>query len=82
MPGYSGISFHQSLQRLIRKEIMGQTLAAIRIDRLLLALAITFLVVDTYPHPSLGPGLVESLITRGIVTLTPQGEEPQTFAGP
>jgi hypothetical protein len=76
MPGYSGISFHQSLQRLIRKEIMGQTLAAIRIDRLLLALAITFLVVDTYPHPNLGPGLVESLTQRGVAALVTQAEEP------
>lgn len=82
MPGLSGISFQKSAQRLIQEDVMGQTLTAIRIDRLLLALTITFLVVDTYPHPNLGPGLVQSLVTRGVNTLTPQGEESPIFAGP
>jgi hypothetical protein len=53
---------------------MSKTLTAIRIDRVLLALAITFLVVDTYPHPSLGPGLVESFSRWGLAALTAPGD--------
>jgi hypothetical protein len=61
---------------------MGQTLTEIRIDRLVLALIITFLVVDTYPHPNLGPGLLESLTQRGVTTLKVAGNKLQTFADP
>lgn len=41
---------------------MGNTLSNIRVSRLLLTLVTTFLIVDTFPHPNLGPGLIESLI--------------------
>ncbi len=41
---------------------MSNTLSNIRISRLLLALVTMFLIVDTFPHPNLGPGLIESVI--------------------
>ncbi len=50
---------------------MSRTLTAIRIDRLLLAFLITFLVVDTYPHPGLGPGAMESSLRWGLSVLAP-----------
>jgi hypothetical protein len=42
----------------------------IRINRLILAVAATVLLADTYPHPSLSAGLVETLGTRLQVALT------------
>ncbi|VEP14312.1 hypothetical protein H1P_2620003 [Hyella patelloides LEGE 07179] len=32
----------------------------IKLERLLLCFLITFLVADTYPHPNLGSGLIQS----------------------
>ena len=37
---------------------------SIKINRLFLAVIITFLVADTYPHPQLSPGLVETMGSR------------------
>jgi hypothetical protein len=37
---------------------------SIKINRLVIAIAITFLVADTYPHPQLSPGVVETLSSR------------------
>jgi hypothetical protein len=42
----------------------------IKINRLILAVAATFLVADTYPHPQLSPGLVETLGIRVHAMLT------------
>jgi hypothetical protein len=36
----------------------------VKMNRLFLAIAITFLVADTYPHPQLSPGLIETLGNR------------------
>ena len=33
---------------------------AIQLHRLVLAIAVTFLLADTYPHPELSPGAVET----------------------
>lgn len=41
----------------------------IKVHRLLLAFVLTFLVVDTYPHPSLSSGLIETLTHRTYVSL-------------
>lgn len=43
---------------------MLSSLRSIQSNRLVLALMLTFLLADTYPHPSLGPGLVETLIAQ------------------
>jgi hypothetical protein len=43
---------------------MGNPLTSIRISRVLLLLFIVFLSVDTVPHPSLGPGLIEGFIQQ------------------
>ena len=61
---------------------MGQTLTAIRFDRLLLALLLTFLVVDTYPHPSLGSGLIERLIRQGTANLRLQENTSSAIVEP
>ncbi len=48
---------------------------AIQLHRLVLAIAVTVLIADTYPHPQLSPGAVE---TNGhkVITLIqkPQAE--------
>ena len=40
---------------------------SIKLNRLFIAIAITFLVADTYPHPQLSPGVVETLSSRAKV---------------
>lgn len=37
-------------------------ITSIHLNRIILALLLTFLVADTYPHPELGPGLVASTL--------------------
>jgi hypothetical protein len=41
---------------------MAKLLRSIHVNRLIIAVAFTVLVADTVPHPSLGPGLIESEI--------------------
>jgi len=36
----------------------------IKLNRLLWAVGLTILMADTVPHPSLSPGVVESVISR------------------
>ena len=36
----------------------------IHLNRIFLALAITFLIADTYPHPNLSPGLIETMVNQ------------------
>lgn len=48
---------------------------SIKINRLVLAIAITFLVADTYPHPQLSPGVIETLGTRFQITLNQRIQE-------
>ena len=42
----------------------------IKFNRLVLAMAVTFLLADIYPHPNLSPGLVEGLSNRVHTALT------------
>ena len=43
---------------------MGTVWQSIRMGRLMLALMITFLIADTYPHPKLHPGVIETVILQ------------------
>jgi hypothetical protein len=47
----------------------------IQINRLVLAITITFLVADTYPHPQLSPGLIETLGTQIQIGLLELGQK-------
>lgn len=38
-------------------------LPKIKLRRLLLTLGLTFVIADTYPHPDLGPGLIQSTVS-------------------
>lgn len=50
---------------------MDALIAKIHPSRLLLALAITFLIADTYPHPNLSPGLIETVVIQ-LQQMAPQ----------
>ncbi|WP_017299719.1 hypothetical protein [Nodosilinea nodulosa] len=43
---------------------MAQLLRSVRINRLVIAVIFTVLVADTAPHPSLGPGLIQTEISQ------------------
>lgn len=45
----------------------------LKINRLILAIIITFIVADTYPHPNLAPGLVETLSRQAIARFAQSG---------
>lgn len=42
----------------------------IKLNRLILAIAITFVVADICPHPSLSPGFMETLGSRAVTLLS------------
>jgi hypothetical protein len=46
-----------------------ETALSIKVNRLILAILVTFLIADTYPHPHLAPGLIETLGIRINTTL-------------
>lgn len=52
------------------KRLAHLPLPAIKWRRLFLAIGVTFVVADTYPHPNLGPGVLQSAIAA--VTKTSQ----------
>lgn len=43
---------------------MHTLIQSIHLNRLLLALFLTFLIADTYPHPHLSPGLLETALEQ------------------
>ena len=45
-------------------------LPALKWHRLLIALGVTFIVADTYPHPNLPPGLIHTAIASVTETTT------------
>jgi hypothetical protein len=50
---------------------MAKVFRSIHFDRLAIAFAFTLLMADTVPHPSLGPGLIESEIQQIQQALRP-----------
>jgi hypothetical protein len=61
------------------KRLAQLPLPAIKWRRLFLAIAITFVVADTYPHPNLSPGVLQSAIAT--VTRTNQTTLDDLTAG-
>ncbi|MGF1570587.1 MAG: hypothetical protein ACFCVD_21350 [Nodosilinea sp.] len=55
---------------------MATVIRSIRFNRLALALVVTFFVADTFPHPALGPGLLETILSRGIRPSLPLSNVP------
>lgn len=51
---------------------MNATTFPLKLNRLIWAILITFVVADTCPHPSLSPGLMETLGNRAVTLLSHQ----------
>lgn len=49
---------------ILRGFSMDALATRIHLNRIFLALAITFLIADTYPHPNLSPGLIETMVNQ------------------